>query len=102
MIKPHIEIGDTVYWVSSQNKVYKGIVDKYSFCEMQGALYLFLLSPEFKINPYPVVHYTFCFAGKEDADDFAKELKKVGGICKRCDRCEFNIMRLIPIKENEK
>lgn len=88
--QPHIKIGDTVWWVHCSNKTYKGIAEEYSFCESQGAVYLYLLSPTFKLNLHPCVHYSHCFKTSKEAKEFAKYLKKENTICKRCDRCEFN------------
>ena len=88
--QPHIKIGDTVWWVHYSNKCYKGTVKEYSFCEGQGAVYLHIFSPSFRRNPYPVVHYSFCFLTREQAKKFIEYLKLGDTFCKRCDRCEFN------------
>ena len=84
-----LQIDQVVYWVHCTNKVYKGTIKEYSFCENQGAVYLSIHSPSFRINPYPTVHYSHCFASKERALEFAEALKEEGSFVKRCDRCEF-------------
>lgn len=85
----HIKVGDFVYWVHCSNRVYKGEVKRIDFCENQGAIYLILHSPTFKINPYPCVHYTHCFISKEEAHELARELKRADTTQMRCDRCKF-------------
>jgi hypothetical protein len=90
IIKTRLSLGDTVYWVHCSNKIYKGIVREFSFCEDQGAVYLILDSPSFKINPNPIVHYSHCFISKEQAQECIKDYddwNKMGMI--RCDRCYF-------------
>ena len=92
--QPYIKIGDTVYWVHCTNRVYKGTVCEYSFCESQGAVYLHIHSPLFRKNTYPTVHYSFCFKNKDEAKEFAEDMQANGTFCKRCSRCEFDVMRL--------
>lgn len=89
MIKTNIKVGDTVFWVHCSNRVYKGIVTEFDFCEDQGAVYLLLFSKQFRINNTPVVHYSHCFLTRESAMECAEWLKEDHQIIKRCSRCEF-------------
>ena len=83
-IETYIKPKDSVFWVNEKptkngNKfiVYSATVMEISLCEYQGALYCTLYCPDFKINPYPNVHYSHVFKSKENAEDFAKELKHI-------------------------
>jgi hypothetical protein len=91
-IKTRINVGDTVYWIHHSNKVYKGIVEGMHMCEGQGAIYCSIHSPMFKINPYPNVHYSFCYKEKERAVEASEYLKQEEESLKRCDRCKLNSM----------
>ena len=85
-IMPKIQIGQVIWWVNHSNKVQKGTVEEYSFCEYQGAMYLVIHSPSNKINNYPCIHYSHCFTSKEMAIEFANYQDGLGN---RCDRCKF-------------
>ena len=90
-IKTGLKAGDKVWWIHCSNRIYYGTIKEFAFCEGQGAVYCYIDSPTFKLNPYPTVHYTHCFSTKEEAKDVVKYLKeeeKHGMI--RCDRCKFN------------
>ena len=77
-IKTNIKVGDHVYWVKDTTKsirIYEATVEEITLCEYQGALYCTLHSPNFKLNPYPVVHYSFVFPSKEQAEEFREVMK---------------------------
>lgn len=89
-VKMEHSVGKKVYWIAADNKVRVGTVMDVTLCGYQGALYLELHSPTFKINPHPCVHYSSCFGSREAANELARELKDAKGWgLKRCDTCEF-------------
>ena len=92
-LPPKIKVGDTVFWVHCSNRVYEGKVEQCSICDYQGAIYLELYSPKFKLNPFPNVHYSHCFLKQEDAREFASTLKREGKNAMRCDRCRYEFSK---------
>lgn len=75
-IETRLNVGDTVWWVHCENKVYKGTIEEISCCDYQGALYCGIYSPSFKRNPYPTVHYSNVFPSRKEAQDFANYQKE--------------------------
>lgn len=84
-IKTNIKVGDKVWWVKERYtkkgkvfRVYEATVENIQLCEYQGALYCELHCPDFKLNPYPNVHYSFVFPTREKAGVFRDWLKNGG------------------------
>ena len=93
-IKTRLNVGDIVWWVHCSNKVYKGIINKIECCEYQGALYCILFSPDFKINPHPVVHYSNVFPLKKLAKEFAEYQKEnPDDVYPKCMGCHYSYSR---------
>ena len=93
-IKTNLNVGDTVWWVHCSNRVYKGVIKDIHLCEYQGALYCNIHSPSFKINPYPVVHYSEVFGSREAAEDFAEYQKKnPDDVLPMCMGCHYNAFK---------
>ena len=89
-IKTKLNVGDTVWWVHITGRVYQGIVENIDCCEYQGALYCHIHSPTFKINPHPVVHYSYVFNTKAEAKEFAAyEKANPDGVFPKCMGCYF-------------
>lgn len=83
-IKTNIKAGDKVWWVKKRYtkkgevfRVYEATVENIQLCEYQGALYCELYCPDFKLNPCPVVHYSFVFSTKEKAEDYREVMKNL-------------------------
>ena len=89
-----IKAGDTVWWVHCSNRVYKGTVQAITLCEYQGALYCNIHSPSFRINQFPVVHYSFVFLSRREAEEFAEyQAENPDGVFPVCMGCRFNAMK---------
>lgn len=97
-----IKPGDTVSWVHCSNKVYKGTVQSITLCEEQGALYCNIYSPSFRINHYPVVHYSNVFPSRQAAEEYA-DYQKVNpdGVFPVCMGCHFNAMKTAVVLAEE-
>ena len=65
-------VGDKVWWVHCSGRVYGGTIKEITCCDYQGFLYCLIDSPTFKVNPFPVVHYSNVFKIKEEAKKYAK------------------------------
>jgi hypothetical protein len=90
---PAIKPGDKVYWLHGL-KIYRGTVVRYSWCEGQGAMYLELNAPTFRVNRTPTVHYTSCYRNRSAAEEYVEYLKKQGKTWPmHCDTCKLNEMR---------
>lgn len=90
-IKTNLNVGDTVWWVHCSNRVYKGVIEELHLCEYQGALYCNIHSPSFKINPYPVVHYSEVFSNRANAEEFAKyQEENPDDVVPMCMGCHYN------------
>lgn len=90
-IKTNTKVGDTVYWVKeikARWRIYEATVEEITLCEYQGALYCTLYCPDFKINPYPVVHYSYVFHTRQEAEEHKQVLQKSDGF-PMCDGCKF-------------
>jgi len=98
-IRTNTKIGDKVYWIKDKfNKdgtirwmMYEATVENISLCEYQGALYCELHCPSHKVNPYPVVHYSYVFHTKEEAEAHRKEMKNLRRYkdFPMCDGCKY-------------
>ena len=89
-IKTKLNVGDTVWWVHCSNRVYQGVIEDIECCDYQGALYCNIHSPTFKINPRPVVHYSFVFSTKAQAKEFAAYQKaNPDGVLPKCMGCRY-------------
>lgn len=95
-IKSNINVGDTVYWVKDKYTrdgkrriIQEAVVEEITLCEYQGALYCTLNCPTNKINPNPVVHYSFVFPTREMAKDFADFLKSNPVFPPMCYGCNY-------------
>lgn len=88
--------GDKVYWVHGDGAlpqyvaVYRGIIDEIRLCEYQGALYATLYSPDFNVNPHPVVHYSHLFRTEEEAKAFADAMVDMPDEAPMCYGCKFH------------
>ena len=95
-IKTGIKIGDPVFWVKDRYTksgkkrfmIYPATVKSIRLCEYQGALYCELDSPAFKLNPNPVVHYSFVFPTKEEAAEFRSAVRGSTSY-RKCWGCEY-------------
>ena len=96
-IATYIKPQDNVFWVKERTykggkrfQVYKATVEEIHLCEYQGALYCTLYCPDFKINPYPTVHYSYVFKSRENAEDFAEQMKEISkNNMPMCYGCEY-------------
>lgn len=89
-IKTKLNVGDTVRWVHCTNRVYNGTIEDIHCCEYQGALYCTLHSPSFKVNPYPVIHYSFVFPTLKAEKEFAEYQKEnPDGVFPMCLGCHY-------------
>ena len=89
-IETRLNVGDTVWWVHCENKVYKGTIEGISCCDYQGALYCNICSPSFKRNPYPTVHYSNVFLSRKAAQDFADyQRENPDGVFPCCMGCHY-------------
>ena len=89
-----IKPGDTVWWFSYSGKVYKGTVQAITLCEYQGALYCNIHSPSFRINQFPVVHYSNVFLSREEAEKYAEYQKEnPDDVFPVCMGCHYNAMK---------
>ena len=95
-----IKAGDAGWWVHCSGKVFRGVVQAITLCEYQGALYCNIHSPSFRVNPFPVVHYSKVFLSKQEAKEYADYQKEnPDDVLPVCMRCHFNAMKSAVIKE---
>ena len=100
-IKTELNSGDTVWWAHCSNKVYKGTIVNIHCCDYQGALYCEIHSPSFRLNPYPVVHYSNVFLTREGAKSFAEyQRENPDDVLPMCMRCHYAWNRRDGGKEN--
>ena len=79
-LKTQLNPGDSVWWVHEHGPggrvcKFQGTIERIELCEYQGALYCVIDCPSFKRNPMPVVHYSFVFADKDEAEQFRQTIK---------------------------
>jgi len=90
-IKTKLNPGDCIWWVHCSGRVYKGTIEEITCCDYQGALYCQIVSPSFKINPTPIVHYSNVFDTRERALEFAEYQKKnPDDVLPMCMGCHYN------------
>jgi hypothetical protein len=84
-------VGDKVWWVHCSGRVYGGTIKDITCCDYQGFLYCLIESPTFKVNPFPVVHYSNVFKTKEEAKKYAKYQKRnPDDVVPMCMSCHYN------------